>query len=46
MDYFKHQLKAATCIRNKKQGAIVLLSDFSMEQFNGLYENFKNNRFE
>ena len=45
MQYYKHQLKASTSIR-KKQGAKVLLSDFTIDQFNSLYLNFKDNKFE
>ena len=45
MSHFKHQIKASTCIRNKKQGAMVLLSEFTIEQFNNLYQSFRNNDY-
>ena len=45
-DYYKHQLKSSMCIRNKKQGNVILLSEFTIEQFNNLYENFRKGEYD
>lgn len=46
LEYYKHQLKASMSIRNKKQGNVILLSVFTIEQFNNLYHNYKDGNFE